>query len=184
VNVKGPVSNDDLRRLLSDGTLTSNSLVWKQGLRDWQPAAKVNELASLLRSLPPEVPRVVRRHLGSSISFLLGTLAIAGGVSRIAQPVDDPNKGGALIAGVVMILGALAYRSAKKRKLCEVKSALTRQFLEIALIVLICLVIFAQKNLAYLIETDPVPNAVIPIWAIGAYLIVTFMPSNFMQRRG
>jgi len=27
-------------------------------------------------------------------------------------------------------------------------------------------VILAKNNLKYLIETDPVPNAVIPIWAI------------------
>jgi len=30
-------------------------------------------------------------------------------------------------------------------------------------------VILAQNNLKYLIETDPVPNAVIPIWAIVGY---------------
>ena len=85
-------------------------------------------------------------------------------------------------AGVVMILGALAYRSAKKRRIGEAKSSLTRQFLEIASLVLICLVILMQNNLKYLIATDPVPNAVIPIWAILAYLAIVTMPKRWLRR--
>ncbi len=81
-----------------------------------------------------------------------------------------------------MILGALAYRSAKKRKLGEAKSTLTRQLIEIALVVLICLAVLAQKDLIYLIATDPVPNVIIPLWAIVAYLIVVFMPASVLQR--
>jgi hypothetical protein len=35
-----------------------------------------------------------------------------------------------------------------------------------------------QNNLKYLIVTDPVPNAVIPIWAILAYLAIVIMPKS------
>jgi len=77
-----------------------------------------------------------------------------------------------------MILGALAYRSAKKRKLGEVKSTLTRQLVEVALLLGICVVVLGQNNLKTLIATDPVPNFVIPLWAIIAYLIAAFIPWN------
>jgi hypothetical protein len=68
----------------------------------------------------------VRRQLGSSIAFLIGCLAVIAGLSGLAQTVDNPHVAGTqkldtLIGGVVMILGALAYRSAKKRKLGEAK---------------------------------------------------------------
>ena len=52
----GPVSDDDLHRLLISGTITSSSLVWKTGMAGWQPAAEVEGLAPMLASLPPELP--------------------------------------------------------------------------------------------------------------------------------
>jgi hypothetical protein len=44
--------------------------------------------------------------------------------------------------------------------------------------------ILAQNNLSYLIATDPVPNLIVPIWAIVAYLVIAFMPPTFVQRAG
>jgi hypothetical protein len=88
---------------------------------------------------------------------------------------------GTLIGSVVMILGALACRSAKKRKLGEAKSTFMRQFLECTLLLLIALVILLQNNLRYLIETDPLPNFVIPLWAFLAYLIVIFIPTSVLR---
>ena len=69
------------------------------------------------------MPRRWWRHLGSSIAFGLGCIAVIAGLAGIAHYADDPQmsflKGGTLLAGVVMILGAVAYRSAKERKLGE-----------------------------------------------------------------
>ena len=54
----GPVSDQELQRLLIEGTLGPNSLVWKQGMeRTWRHASQVQALAPLLASLPPELPR-------------------------------------------------------------------------------------------------------------------------------
>ena len=198
---QGPISNNELCRLLIDGTLTSTSLVWTRGMKDWQPAARIEQVASFLKSLPPEIPRVehkseqssgkdinleqfgflpdwwqqTRRHLGSTLAFAIG-LASFGSVAR------DP-QGAAWIAGVVMVLGALAYRSAKKRKIGEVKSTLMRQCLELGLLVLICLAILLQNDLVSRMISDPVPNVIVPLWAIIAYLIILFMPSSFLQQR-
>ena len=85
----------------------------------------------------------------------------------------------ALMGGAMMILGSLAYRSAKQHKLGEVNSTLTRQFFEIALLVPIFFLMFvrlASHNIPYLVETDPVPDIVISIWAIVAYLGIGIIP--------
>jgi GYF domain 2 len=53
---KGPVSEEDLSRLLATGKISANSLVWKAGMEGWQSVAQVKDLTSMLASLPPEVP--------------------------------------------------------------------------------------------------------------------------------
>ena len=75
-----------------------------------------------------------------------------------------------------MVFGALAYKSAKKRWLGEAKSTMTRQLLEIALLVVVCVAVLAQTNLKHLMVTDPIPNVVIPTWAIVAYLVIALKP--------
>jgi hypothetical protein len=191
---RGPVDEDELYHLLSEGELTGSSLLWKSGMKDWEPAANIVELRPLLNSLPPEVPpdhrprptaqKRLTRHLGSTLALVAGSLALLSGLNRVVANMENANSnsfepGNSMLqAGVVMILGALSYRSAKKRRIGDAKSTLTRQFLEIASLVLILLVILMQNNLKYLISTDPVPNAVIPIWAIVAYLVIVGMPEN------
>jgi hypothetical protein len=192
---RGPVNEDELSRLLSDGALTANSLLWKSGMQGWEPAANIADLKSLLSSLPPEVPpdqlprltawQRLKRHLGSTLALVAGGLSIVSGLERVVTtPTANSFEPGSSMpeAGVVMILGALAYRSAKKRRIGEAKSTWTRQFLEIASLVLICLVILMQNNLRHLIATDPVPNAVIPLWAILAYLAIVAMPKSRLRR--
>jgi hypothetical protein len=38
--------------------------------------------------------------------------------------------------------------------------------------------ILTQNDLKRRIATDPIPNAIIPIWAIVAYLIIAFLPAR------
>lgn len=197
---KGSVSEGQLYHLLRAGTITAQSPLRKAGMKDWQPAARIDELVPLLKSLPlPPAQQYspagawhrMRRHLGSSIVLGLGCLGVIAGLPSVALAVDIPHvatfTGHTLIAGAVMILGALAYRSAKKRKYGEGKATLTRQLLEFALLVPIFVVIFAvilsPIGFAYLAETNPVPNLVISIGAIAAYLVSGFMPPVFTQRR-
>jgi hypothetical protein len=58
---KGPVRDKDLYLLLIGGTLTPLSLVWKEGMPDWQAAAQVGWLKGLPPALPSQPP-----PLGSS----------------------------------------------------------------------------------------------------------------------
>lgn len=49
---KGPVSARDLRRMAKAGELRERDLVWKEGMKDWAPAAKVKGLFSSSKDKP------------------------------------------------------------------------------------------------------------------------------------
>lgn len=108
----------------------------------------------------------MKKHIGSTIALILGLLSFASGV--------NPGNTSGLVAGPVIILGALAYRSAKKRKLGEVNNSTLRKVLEALALIMIIAAILLQRDLKNLIATDPVPNLIIPLWAIIAYTVITF----------
>jgi GYF domain 2 len=100
---RGPVNEDELARLLSNGALAPNSLLWKSGMKGWEPAANITDLKSLLSSLPPEVPRDqpsrlqrLKRHLGSTLALIISPLlrivnrhsAVRCGSSRVLSRTD------------------------------------------------------------------------------------------------
>lgn len=110
----------------------------------------------------------MKKHLGSTIALAFGVLFLVGG---FIQPQPPDNLVNILSRGIIITFGALSYRSAKKRKLGEVKSSLLRKALEIFLIAIIIVVVLLQS---YKIETSPVDNLIIPLWAIIAYLVIVF----------
>jgi hypothetical protein len=103
----------------------------------------MSEIAQTLSDASPQreqEPRRWRRevkHLGSTVALLLGSLVFLGAASRIGN--GDPAAPGALKAGLVLILGGLIYRSAKRRRLGEVASTPARWILEAIAIVLMFL---------------------------------------------
>jgi hypothetical protein len=183
---KGPVSDVDLHRLLISGTIKPNILVWKAGMAGWQPADKIQVLAPMLASVPPPVPPPERaiqqptaagalgakartRHHGSTIAIVVGALLFLTGLSLLAQHKGGPYTDLAPEDGILLMLAGLAYRSAKKRKLGEVKSTLARKFLE-ALLFPICIFVMVMN------VRNPISNFLIPVGAMIAYLIVVFIP--------
>jgi hypothetical protein len=42
---RGPVSEDELADLIKDGIIAPETRVWREGMEDWQPLAKVPEIA-------------------------------------------------------------------------------------------------------------------------------------------
>ena len=175
---KGPVDSNQLHLLFTSGQLDGGTLVWAETMKDWEPAENIAALALIVSSQPTEIPdsqsteqREPRppwyRHLGSTIALIFGGLSI---VSGVAKP------GPILIAGIIVILGALAYRSAKKRKWGEVKSTVPRIVAELAAILLIGVLIFGQNNPQKEITNDPVPNLVIPVLAVIPYVVMTLIP--------
>ncbi len=56
----GPISDSDIRAKFASGEILASDLVWREGMRDWLPAAKVVELASVSHAQTgnPEAPPV------------------------------------------------------------------------------------------------------------------------------
>jgi len=96
---------------------------------------------------------------GSVVALVFGALLILSAVSRGA-----PSRS---ISGVVTILGALAYRSAKRAKLGLATATPYRTALEVLAIVAIFAVVFLERDV---IALALVPNLTITAWAILAYL--------------
>lgn len=95
----------------------------------------------------------------------MGFLSFAGAVS-------NPANSSGLITGPVIILGALAYRSAKKRKLGEVRSTTLRKVLEASALGLVAAAILLQRNLVNKIVEEPFSNVFIPLWVFIAYVVI------------
>lgn len=110
----------------------------------------------------------MKKNIGSTIALVIGILAIVSGLSNLT------NTSNTLISGIIITLGTLAYRSAKKRKLGGINPSLLRQALEIFAIVIIIALILLKKNLKNNIITEPVQTLIIPLWAIFAYLNIAF----------
>ena len=107
------------------------------------------------------------RHLGSTIAIILGIILAGSSIGKIQK--GYPLTGDFHI-GIIIIIGALAYRSAKRRKLGEVKPTIFRKVME-GLAVFIILLQFAFITKSSL-QNEPLNSFVIPLWALVAYLII------------
>jgi hypothetical protein len=122
---------------------------------------------------PLQPVRAVRRprlfaHLGSSTALVLGFFGLIGELGSMSK---GAAPSGMVVGAPIMIVGALAYRSAKKRALGEVPSTLGRWLFEGAAILAIVLLLALQPRLSALMASDPAPYFVIPFWAIVAWLV-------------
>ncbi|MDD3740650.1 MAG: SPFH domain-containing protein [Bacteroidales bacterium] len=52
----GPFDVNGLRQMVTAGSLTKETLVWKQGMPSWMAAGQVQELFSIFGATPPPVP--------------------------------------------------------------------------------------------------------------------------------
>lgn len=52
----GPFDAPELRKMVLDGRLTCETLVWKQGLPAWEAAGKMQELTKFFELVPPPLP--------------------------------------------------------------------------------------------------------------------------------
>jgi membrane protease subunit (stomatin/prohibitin family) len=52
----GPFDRNGLGQQVSAGTLTTSTLVWRNGMAGWVPASQVPELTSLFGAVPPPLP--------------------------------------------------------------------------------------------------------------------------------
>lgn len=80
----GPVSREDLMRLLQEGTLAPDVFVWSEGLAQWQPASAIPELGGQAGAEGLPVPLRVR----PTAVTVFGILNIVfGGLGLLCTPV-------------------------------------------------------------------------------------------------
>src|SRR5436305_15079264 len=75
----GPVSDDQVRQLVTSRQLYPNDLVWREGMPDWQPVYFVRELYDGLANVPPPLPPTYedsRRLTAGVLALLLGSFGI------------------------------------------------------------------------------------------------------------
>ncbi|MDT8303522.1 MAG: DUF4339 domain-containing protein [Sedimentisphaerales bacterium] len=55
----GPVNLESVKEKISQGVITSQTLIWYEGMDNWKPAGQVQELSSLFKSgiQPPPLPQ-------------------------------------------------------------------------------------------------------------------------------
>jgi hypothetical protein len=116
-------------------------------------------------SVSPSGNRPWYRHMGSTIAIVLGLVYFAGSLSP-----SNPSHDGS-IAGPVMVLGALAYRSAKRRALGEATASMGRLVIETVLILLIVASVVFRNDLRTAIVINSAPTLLIPAWCVVAYVV-------------
>ena len=107
----------------------------------------------------------MKNHLWTNLAIVLAVLSWVSGIQALS---------GNMLAGEVMLLSALACRSANKRKLMEVESTNKRMIYETVLIVAMVLLVILQNGLKDRIATDPVPNFVIPVICFMFYALAFY----------
>jgi membrane protease subunit (stomatin/prohibitin family) len=55
-NQAGPFDQNTLKQLVSQNKLTKETLVWRDGMANWDKAANIAELSGIFGSMPPPIP--------------------------------------------------------------------------------------------------------------------------------
>jgi hypothetical protein len=111
----------------------------------------------------------------------MGAVALLGGFAS-AYRGRGTGAGDLIISAPIILLGALAYRSAKKRMLGQVASTTARKAGEGIAMALIVALLLPLNSLTTLMASNPEHYVVIPAWAIIAYLFVAFRAPRLAPR--
>ena len=114
----------------------------------------------------------VAKLYGSSAAVAFGSLYFISAISAIAKNTGGSANG--LFLGPAIILGALAYKSAKKRKLNIIETTVVRESSEIAAILLVLAsVLMLNVSIKKFMAENPVPF-LLWLWALIPYFIMVF----------
>jgi hypothetical protein len=123
------------------------------------------------------------RFLGSTVALWIGTISLAGGISQIANG-DATGGTDTIIVALVIILGSLAYRSLKQRRLGLKEDTAQRRAVEGVLLVLVLLSVVLQKRPLDQIHNEPFGSLYVPVWIFAAYAILLFQrPGNASHKQ-
>jgi len=118
-----------------------------------------------------------KKFIGSTIILVVGVLMTVGSLTNPSPKTTLDDS----LPGLCMILGALAYSSAKQRKLKLVENTKWRKLLEFLAMILIVALILLGPNIPQLIQGGDITNLVILVWAIVAYLFA--VPKGMAEQK-
>jgi len=110
-----------------------------------------------------------KNNIGSTIAIILSVLLFASGLPSSAA---GGTTGDGVVGGPMMLLGALAYRSAKKTYLSVAPSSLARTGFEFGCIVLMTYLWLARNDLKLSVARGDLSATIVPIWALIAFAIM------------
>jgi len=122
------------------------------------------------------------KHYGSTIGIICGVISLLAFCNVAGK--DIPPTIDFLELGFIIIFGALAYRSAKKRKLNKADNPKLSLVLEIIAIVLVISLVGSHRNILDKMEKQPVVYLIAPLWVIIAYLIISFSSGSNEKPKG
>lgn len=108
----------------------------------------------------------------SNTALIFGVFLTLGGLQNFSL----------FVPGISVIIGTLAYVSARNRNLDISKTSIVRRIFEILCLLLIVLVVALQNDLIRIIIEDPFTNIFIPAWIVTAYL-TTLLDDRFLSKR-
>jgi phosphatidylglycerophosphate synthase len=115
----------------------------------------------------------MKKHIWTSIAIVFAILIFVSGIQDVVSGIQDVmgnSGGGKVLTGKLILLSAIACRSANKRKLKEVNNTNLRKIIEALLMLNLILLVVLQNDLAVKIQIDPAPNLIIPIVCLIFYL--------------
>ena len=129
----GPVSRDEIIRLLAQGELTQDTSVWAEGTENWQPISQTPDFAALRPAgLPVQRPTSVTvlgilNIIFGSLGFLCAPLAF---FSLLTNPPADPFEIGqnpTLVAGEILDEGLGTFGTGEQNQHLDTVLALQGQ---------------------------------------------------------
>ena len=99
-NEQGPVTEDQIRKLIADGVLTTYDSVWKQGMEDWKPLGDVFDFPQAPTSggMVPGQPGMMQPGMmqPGGINITVGTGA--------SEPTVEQAGSGLIVCGYVFAI--------------------------------------------------------------------------------
>jgi len=90
-NQQGPVPADEIARLVRNGAIRRDTLIWYPGMPDWRPIGQVSEFASLfVQAAPPRPPAARGAAAMPPSAPMAGAYA---GQAQGARPFEPPRMG-------------------------------------------------------------------------------------------
>ena len=123
------------------------------------------------------------RHLGSTIALVLGVALLLIALIALASG-KSPDAWDGILSAQMIIVGALAYRSAKKRLWGQVAPTAVRKAAEALAMLIIFLLVFWHDDWRARVAVRGAFYVIIPGSAVVAYLTVAFRrPKNAIDTK-